>query len=151
LRASDGGQAREQFYRGPAADRRDLGLALGLLRRLRGLSREELAAAAGARGDSIRAIESGRRRPGHRTAAPIAAALHSDSRTLDQVAAWIGELREAIGRGQTARAAGLHVPPGVHASPNLRPGPAAVAGCELGADIRAVVVGGERRERVGAA
>jgi transcriptional regulator with XRE-family HTH domain len=144
----DDGEAREPFGRRSAADRRDLGLALGLLRRLRGLSREEVAAAAGARGDSIRAIESGRRRPGQRTAAPIAAALRIDSRTVDQVAAWIGELRGAIGRGQAGRAAdlrapvGVHAPARVHALPGLHPGPAAVAGAGLGANIIAVVVGG---------
>jgi tetratricopeptide (TPR) repeat protein/DNA-binding XRE family transcriptional regulator len=90
----ESGRARREGRR-QAAERRDLGLALRLLRRIRGLGQDELAALIGAPVDSIGAIEAGRRRPGPKTAGPIAVALGADEATVADLASLVATIRGA--------------------------------------------------------
>jgi transcriptional regulator with XRE-family HTH domain len=124
-----------------AADRRDLGLALRLLRRIRRLDQDELAKLIGAPVDSIGAIESGRRRPGPRTARPIALALGVDEATVAELASLVATIR----RARTS-------PHGSETRSDLGKRPRPVAAIDLRAEILALLLaqlrGAERQARL---
>jgi transcriptional regulator with XRE-family HTH domain len=119
-------------YRGGSdADRRDRGLALALLRKMRGLKQQELAATSGARYLSIAAIETGRRLAGRKTARPLATALGVDEATVAELASLVARVR----------AAGARQEPSPAAWPALR-APAVASAADLRAEILAVVLAG---------
>jgi transcriptional regulator with XRE-family HTH domain len=75
--------------------RDDLGLALTFLRRIRDWDQSELAEASGVNTDSVRALETTRRRrPSFKTLGPITAALGVDLGVLAEVVALIRRLRD---------------------------------------------------------
>lgn len=75
--------------------RDDLGLALTFLRRIRGWEQAELANASGVNVDSVRALETTRRRrPSFKTLGPITAALGADLGVVAEVVALVQRLRE---------------------------------------------------------
>jgi transcriptional regulator with XRE-family HTH domain len=74
--------------------RDDLGLALTLLRSLKGLEQEELAAASGVSLSAVQAIEQGKRRqPTLKTITPITSALGVDLATVAEMVSFIRRVR----------------------------------------------------------